>query len=132
MDLNELAKNPDQIKALITLLSSLLPADQKVSKNDDSDDSDDIAESVIKTKKAKQNKKKFVNKFVSMPEAKMHKEDIEIDKLLHVHPPTVRQREANLVNVQCRVCGKKETVPASLATESRGRYKCNTCSTNAG
>ena len=132
MDLNELAKNPEQIKALIGLLSSLLPDQSSAKDNDKEDDQDDAPDSVIKTKKAKQNKKKFVNKFVSMPEAKMHKDDIEIDKLLQVHPPTARQRDANLVKVQCRVCGRKETVAASLATESRGRYKCNTCSTNAG
>jgi len=128
MDLNELAKNPDQIKALIGLLSSLLPDQQ----NPSEEEADDIPDNAIKTKKARQNKKKFVNKFLNMPEAKMHKEDTEIDKLLQVHPPTARQRDANLIDVTCRVCGKKETVAASLATESRGRYKCNTCSTNAG
>lgn len=128
MDLNELAKNPDQIKALINLLSSLLPSQS----SQPEDDEGDVPENAIKTKKAKQNKKTFVNKFLSMPEAKMHKEDTQIDKLLQVHPPTARQRDANLISVTCRVCGKQETVAASLASESRGRYKCNTCSTNAG
>lgn len=127
MDLNDLAKNPEQIQALITLLSSLLPKDQE---SDDEDYNDDTHN--IKTKKVKRDKKKSVNKFLSMPEAKMHKEDTAIDKLLQVHPPTARQRKAPLVKVQCRVCGKKETVAATLATESRGRYKCNTCSTTPG
>jgi hypothetical protein len=127
MDLNDLSKNPEQIKNLITLLTALLPKDDQAIEEDEQDNG-----SVIKSKKARQNKKKFVNKFSTMPEAQMHKEDIAIDKLLQVHPPTARQRPANMIDVRCRVCGKEETVPNSLATESRGRYKCNACSTNAG
>lgn len=127
MDLNDLAKNPEQIQALITLLSSLLPKNQEIEDEDHDDNKHNI-----KTKKVKRDKTKSVNKFLTMPEAKMHKEDTAIDKLLQVHPPTVRQRKAQLVKVQCRVCGKKETVAATLATESRGRYKCNGCSTTPG
>jgi hypothetical protein len=126
MDLNDLAKNPEQVQALITLLSSLLPQNDKVETDEEAPTNN------IRTKKVKRDKKKNNNKFLSMPEFKMHKEDVEIDKLLQVHPPTARQRDTPLVDVVCRVCGKKETVSTTLASENRGRYKCNTCSTNAG
>lgn len=128
MDLNDLAKNPEQIQALISLLSSLLPK-----KNEELDSEVEVENTHnIKTKKVKNSKKNFVNKFLSMPESKMHKEDTAIDKLLQVYPPTERQRKTPLIKVQCRVCGKKETVATTLATESRGRYKCNVCSTTPG
>lgn len=129
MDLENLASNPEQIKQLISLLSSLLPKDQIGIVEQDTPEEQ---ESVIRTKKVKQDKKRSVNKFLAMPESKMHKDDIEIDKKLQKYPPTARNRESALVDVTCRVCGKIEKIASVLASESRGRYKCNQCSTNPG
>jgi hypothetical protein len=129
MDLENLASNPEQIKQLISLLSSLLPKDQA---NVMEQDPPEEPESVIRTKKVKQDKKRHVNKFLAMPESKMHKDDVEIDKKLQKYPPTARNRESALVEVTCRVCGKTEEIASLLASESRGRYKCNQCSTSPG
>lgn len=130
MDLENLGANPEQIKQLISLLSSLLPS-ENTKKTATAEDADE-PNSAIKTKKVRQNKKKSVNKFLNMPEANMHKDDIEIDKKLQKFPPTARNRPSSLVSVTCRVCGKSEEIPTVLASESRGRYKCNQCSTNPG
>lgn len=129
MDLENLAGNPEQIKQLISLLSSLLPKDQA---NVIEQDPPEEPESVIRTKKVKQDKKRNVNKFLAMPESKMHKDDVEIDKKLQRYPPTARNRESTLAEVTCRVCGKTEEIASVLASESRGRYKCNQCSTSPG
>jgi hypothetical protein len=129
MDLENLAGNPEQIKQLIFLLSSMLPKDQA---NVADQDPPEEPESVIKTKKVRQDKKRYVNKFLAMPESKMHKDDVEIDKKLQRFPPTARNRESTLVEVTCRVCGKTEEIASLLASESRGRYKCNQCSTSPG
>lgn len=126
MDLNELANNPEQIKNLIDLLQSLLPTDKV---------DDQPKTSKIKTKSRKRSSsdnKIIINEFEKMPEFRMHKDDIKIDKMLSQNPPTARMREFNLVDVVCRVCGKKESVSPSLVFDSPSRYKCNNCSTNAG
>jgi len=86
----------------------------------------------IRTKqKTDNNKNKIVNKFLTMPERHMHKEDTLIDKKLNVRPPTERTRQFNSVSVRCRVCGKEEQVNSNYI-ESKERYKCNKCSTSAG
>ncbi len=128
MDINNLSKNPEQIKQLITLLESML--------NNNNTDDEPVTKDEhkpIKTKSRKRNKNTDTNKFLSMAEMHMHKEDIDIDKTLQKHPPTPRNRPSvNLVSVQCRVCGKKETVSSGLLFEGSNRYKCNNCSTSAG
>lgn len=127
MDINNLSKNPEQIKQLITLLESML---------DNTDTTPVIKDEhkPIKTKSRKRNQQNTdTNKFLSMAEMHMHKEDIDIDKTLQKHPPTPRNRPSvNLVSVQCRVCGKQETVSSGLLFEGANRYKCNNCSTSAG
>ena len=56
----------------------------------------------------------------------------EIDKKLSATVgPTPRNRSSGLVDVHCRVCGKKERVNASIITD-RDRYKCNKCAVGAG
>lgn len=72
------------------------------------------------------------NRFESMMESKLHKEDTAIDKKLAVNPPTPRLRKFRHIDVQCRVCGKKESISPSLLTDSADRYKCNKCSTSPG
>lgn len=125
MDLN--FSDPEQIKQLISALEKLLPNNSEEEENDD-------FSSKIKTKttRAKSNKKKNSNKFLGMPEMRMHKEDSLIDKKLIKAPPTPRTRKFEPINVQCRVCGKKEKVSPSVIPESIDRYKCNKCSGAAG
>lgn len=120
MDLKDLSNNPEQIQQLISILQSLLPQDSNKS---------------TKSKKDKKpaNDKAKSNKFLSMPEMRMHKDDtIKFDKKVIKNPPTPRMREYNTVDVTCRSCGKKETISPLLLVDSVDRYKCNTCSTNAG
>lgn len=118
----------DDIKALIAIL-------QKGLTDDDSDDSEDTTPVVqkrpVRNRATKPKKKKSINKFESMAEFTMCKEDIEIDKKIRKPPPSARNREFDPVKVQCRVCGKKEKIAPSLV-ESIERYKCNKCSTGAG
>jgi lysyl-tRNA synthetase class I len=72
------------------------------------------------------------NKFDKMPEKSMHKDDARIDKILSKYAPTTRTREFNLINVTCRVCGKKDEINPALIYDSGSRYKCNRCSTTSG
>jgi predicted nucleic-acid-binding Zn-ribbon protein len=124
MDISQLAKDPKKIQELITLLSSLLPSE--------TDNTEAEEDSPIKSNSKKLNiKKKRTNKFADMPEANMHKEDIEIDKKLAKYPPSIRNRPVDFVEVSCRVCGKTELISANIV-DSRDRYKCNNCSTSPG
>lgn len=104
--------------------------------DEDMDVSSQPTNSVIKTankklKPARNNKGEFVNKFLSMNESSMHKDDSAIDKKLSKYPPTQRARQFRFVDAKCRVCGKTEQVPPGLV-ESINRYKCNKCSTSPG
>jgi hypothetical protein len=120
MDLAKLQEDPEKLKQLITLLSSLLP-------DDETKEPDPIKNNSRKlnTKSARK------NKFLDMPEAKMHKEDCLIDKKLQKYPPAPRNRPVNFVKVKCRVCGKTEKISENVV-DSTDRYKCNDCSTSAG
>lgn len=121
---------PEKIQALISILQSMLSPD-------DNQDAQEITEekSISKTKKSNKKdtkiKKQGTNKFDNMPEMRMHKEDIAVDKKLSIHPPVPRARPFELLNVQCRVCGKKENVNPALLSDY-DRYKCNKCSSSAG
>lgn len=115
---------PEKIQALISILQSMLDPEQpktkpKITKN-----------KKISGKKTKQ-KNSFNNKFDSMPEINMHKEDTAVDKKLCIHPPVPRARSLELIQVSCRVCGKKENVNPSILHDSQ-RYKCNKCSASSG
>jgi hypothetical protein len=128
---------PEKIHALINILQSMLVVDDQPEKQE----SQSPASTVKKTRKnrektttnikSKKTKRVFVNKFDNMPEHKMHKEDVLIDKRLNVLPPTPRDRYFEPVQVQCRICGKTETVSPSLV-DGQNRYKCNNCSTSSG
>jgi len=122
MDLD--IKNPEQIKQLIALLQNLLPNEESSSEE---------PESKIKTKtRSAKNRPKQNNKFLDMPEMRMHKDDSKIDQKLSIAPPTPRTRKFKPVSVRCRVCGKQENVSPSVIPESIERYKCNKCSGSAG
>lgn len=138
MDLNDLTKNPEQIKSLISLLEGLLAVQQKTNQNESLQSNDDEPTQTLNKKirtrgsAKKDNKEKYVNKFDKMSESGMHKDDISIDKALSKHPPVARMREFEMVDVTCRICGKTESVNPSLIFDSKNRYKCNNCSTQAG
>ena len=120
----------DDIQQLIAILQRGLSTDSSDNNNDAQ-----TTKSTRKTKQPKVSKKntaetsepKAYNKFDSMPENTMHKDDSRIDKLLIKHPPTQRSRDFETIQVICRVCGKKETVNPILVHESSNRYKCNKC-----
>lgn len=151
MDPKELLSNPEQIKNLISLLQTFLPTEdnniknkktniksKKPKKSEISQDTDENTDFVLNDKIKTRNKKsvkanqKYVNKFESMSEFRMHKDDSEIDKKLSKHPPVARTREFEPISVVCRICGKREEVSPSLVYEGPSRYKCNNCSTQAG
>lgn len=126
----------DDIKQLIAIL-------QRGLSNDDEEPSvtsqpTETEDSPIRTKrsgsafsaskKKKQNVQKRTNKFDTMMEKDMHKNDTKIDQLLCVHPPTIRTREFEPIKVQCRVCHKVEEISPNLIYDAPERYKCNKCS----
>lgn len=130
MDLNELMKNPEQIKNLIQVLQTLLPETQN-SQAEESQEEEEFT-APLRTKGSRRKTKQAKNKFMDMPEKDMHKDDIAVDKKLAKFPPVARARQFELVEVKCRVCGRTETVSPSLVFEGVERYKCNNCSTSAG
>lgn len=125
--------NPEQIKALIQALQSLLPKENTNCNKPENTETVEQTNSKIKTK-TRQRKKAVnnTNKFLNMPEMNMFKGDIEIDKKLSKHPPTPRNREYKPVKVKCRSCGKQEEVNPAILPDSIDRYKCNKCSSSAG
>lgn len=118
---------PDQIQQMIAMLQSMLPKNDNV----DTKEQEEEFVSSIKTKKVSMKKNTFKNKFNDMAEKNMHKEDIAIDKKLNISNPTPRRKSNSLTEVQCRVCGKKETINAGLIVD-KTRYKCNNCASGAG
>lgn len=148
MDPNELLKDPEQIKALISLLQGLV--DQSSPKQDEEEEPENnrVAPSkpgsTIKTKgrqktgasnntiKSKKLQPKNTNQFEKMAEFRMHKDDCAIDKKLCANPPVARMRDFEFVDVVCRVCGKKESIAPALLFDVPSRYKCNNCSTQSG
>lgn len=131
MDLSELGNNPEQIKQLIGLLQKLLPENNG---NDSSNEQEaEESASVMRTRGQKsRSKTKQTNKFLTMREKDMHKDDIRIDKLLCKNGPVARTRDFSLIKVTCRVCGKTEEINPVLLFDAPNRYKCNNCSTSAG
>jgi len=115
----------DDIKQLIAILQKGLSDDS------DLDVEEDIEINTPTKNKTKTKKKKNNNKFDSMSEFRMHKDDVEIDKKLKVQPTTKRIRTYQPIKVKCRVCGKEESVNPALV-DSRERYKCNKCCSSPG
>lgn len=121
---------PEQIHQMISMLKSMLP-DQK-SQDEDIGQEKAVLDTPIKNRPSKKISGTFPNKFDQMMEAKLHKEDTEIDKALAVYGPTPRQRKFEPVKVLCRLCGKSEMVNPAVLSESKDRYKCNACSRSPG
>ena len=84
-----------------------------------------------KTSPTRKSKTQSNNKFDSMPEKNMFREDIEIDRKLSVVEPCPRTRSFHTIEVSCRVCGKKDKLNPALVNEPT-RYKCNNCSKSGG
>lgn len=125
--------DPQQIQQMIHMLQSMLPQTDNTKQNTEQEQKT-IKKTKIKknTQAQTKNKPTRENKFDAMMEARMHKEDIAIDKKLSVLPPVPRARPFEWINAICRVCGKKEKVNPVLITDSIDRYKCNKCSAGAG
>lgn len=123
---------PEQIHQMISMLKNMLPDQDQEEKHKDSNQSNTISDTPIKNRPSKKISGTFANKFDQMMEAKLHKEDAEIDKALAVYGPTPRQRKFEPVKVTCRLCGKSEMVNPAVLSESKDRYKCNTCSRSPG
>lgn len=137
MEIDDLLKNTNSkdLKKLIALLQIISDAQESDQEMDESEISQEVQ---IKPKSAtKKNNKtlpkiqKTKNKFLDMPESKMHKEDSSVDKKLTVQPPVPRERYFDPISVTCRVCGKTESLSSNLI-DNASRYKCNKCSTNPG
>lgn len=124
-----MALDKEDIKQLILILQKGLQDDNEQAETDE-----DVPNK-IKTKKVstKRNKKSpTTNNFIKLGFDKLHKEDIEIDKLLQHNKPTQRRGSTAIIKVKCRVCGKTDTISPSLLFESPDRYKCNKCCTSPG
>jgi len=135
MDLNDLVKNPEQIKSLITLLQTLVDSQQQPTNQTPEPVArktrNKRTSSTTRTKINKQSNHRE-NKFLDMPEINLHKEDIEIDRKLQKLPPTPRSRKFRPIKATCRVCGRTENVSPGYMTTEMDRYKCNKCSGAAG
>lgn len=133
-NIKDLLKNPEQIKQMIGLLSALLESTSQDDVVDDEADTQTTTPTkqpnVAKSKKTKKIQRE--NKFLSMPEVNMHKEDPELAQKLYKQPPVARSRKLQMVSVRCRVCGKQEKVQASLLYGGVERFKCNKCSATPG
>lgn len=116
----------EDIMALIAILQKGLTDDEEGVK------SQDVPDTKSKRKTRTSSNEFSTNKFDSMAERNMHKQDTEIDKKLWGNnQPIERNREFQQVAVQCRVCGKEDTVN-SILVEGKERYKCNKCASSSG
>lgn len=137
---DDLLKNPEQIKQLITLLSGLLPEEQTPDDKPKKTRKKATKRVTKKTTHRTANSKKATrrdadateNKFLDMPEASMFKEDPKIAKKLYQQPPMKRRPQKRKITVTCRTCGKREEISSSLLHGDADRYKCNKCCSNAG
>lgn len=147
MDPNELLSNPENIKALISVLQGLLnttttsegetgqPKNSSVAPSKKGSSINTKGRQKVGNKNNISSKKieiDSVNKFEQMAEFRMHKDDCALDKKLSVAPPVARMRDFDFVDVVCRICGRKESIPPALLFDSPSRYKCNNCSTQSG
>lgn len=124
--------NNDDIKQLIAILQKGL-TQEDTKESIPQINTEQSGNNTKKRKKVKKNNRdtddtQSYNKFDSMPENNMHRDDSRLDRLLSKYPPSQRSREFQFVDVVCRLCGKKDSVNPALVNESSNRYKCNKCS----
>ena len=140
---NKLPQDPEQIQQMIDLLQTMLEAQET------EDDSEPEVKPKTRRKKVSKKtatKKKTTtrkrtskikeedsdNKFLSMNEFNMYRENPEVAKKLYNQPPMRRRPTKSLVDVTCRVCGKREKVSSALLYNGTERYKCNKCASSPG
>lgn len=111
----------EDIKQLIAILQKGLSDDDNLDVNTEE-----------KPVQRKQQTNSRENKFLTLGLDNLHKEDIAIDKVLNQKPPTPRRKAINLIDVQCRVCGKKDKINPGILHDSPDRYKCNKCCSSPG
>ena len=135
----DILKDPDQIKQLIGILSSLLPKEEEEPKTKTRKKRVAKKKTTKKTTSrknaasiTKKNANAKVNKFVDMPESQMFKEDPKVAKKLYQQPPMKRRSLKRKISVTCRICGKREEISSGLLHGDVDRYKCNKCCSNAG
>lgn len=122
--------NNDDIKQLIAIL-------QRGLSNETAEETPVVkSKASKKTKKANKesgtrSKPQRVNRFDTMKEKELHKEDVLIDQKLIKSPPTPRRDKFEPLKIRCRVCGQTEDVDPSMI-ESPDRFKCNKCAISAG
>jgi lysyl-tRNA synthetase class I len=121
----------DDIKQLIAILQKGLSTNTDP-KEDDIPEEQAPIKTKRKTRATSSPNQNKVNKFDNMREKNLHKEDVEIDKVLSRYPPTNRSREFSMIDVTCRVCGRKEEINPALLYDAPNRYKCNRCSKEPG
>jgi hypothetical protein len=121
--------NNEDIKQLIAILQRGLSSDD-VANEQEPEVVKPRAKPRAKTTTKKDSPRR-VNIFDQMPESRMHKEDVQIDKKLTRSAPTPRRDAFKPLKIACRVCGKTETIDPSII-ESVDRYKCNKCAISAG
>lgn len=128
----------DDIRQLIAILQKGLV---DTSEQNEAVEDEEASVNMVVEKKSKRQKQQKSNGskkdtgrnnlFDKMPEFRMHKEDVEIDRKLAKHPRTERSRKFTPISVKCRVCGREESVNPILV-ESKERYKCNKCARSSG
>ena len=136
----DILKNPEQIKQLIGILSSLLPTDDLDKETEAEPKKPKTRRKPAQTKKTTTNKStrfkkdttQHTNKFVDMPESQMFRENPDVSQKLYQQPPMKRRPRKNKINVTCRICGKREEISSGLLYGDVDRYKCNKCCSNAG
>ena len=114
-----------KLKQLMMAMIDVIEQSENKNDHQNKDSPPIIEDAIIKDKQIKTGNKR-PNLFESMIEKDMHKSDIAIDKKLCSQPPTVRARPVSMIDAQCCICGKRETVSKRLLIDG-GRYKCNNC-----
>lgn len=121
--------SPEQIKQMIGMLQAMLPQDT-IEEADQKSSQKNTTKTLSQKKVNKTGS--LVNRFDEMMEARLHREDIAIDRALSVHAPTPRNRSFDPIEVICRVCGKKDSINPAVLSDSPSRYKCNNCARSPG
>jgi hypothetical protein len=126
-----MALNNDDIKQLIAILQKGLETedDQPIAKPKRK-----RAKAVKKHTKTFDNNEK-VKEILGIDLKSLHREDIDIDKKLsgsRNNNYKSKRTPIKLVDVTCRICGKREQISPTLLFDSPSRYKCNSCCSSPG
>jgi len=126
-----MSNKKETVEQIYKLLMALVDDDEEQATEEEKPKKKSTTSKNKRVANSKKTKAVSTNKFDSMPERNMFKEDTVIDKKLRVIDPCPRTRSFNTIEVACRVCGKKENLNPVLVNEPT-RYKCNGCSRSGG